>query len=222
VQQRGSLEEVGCSDAEEHASGLVRGATEMGQPLLQAGTRVGIFRLVVAQPVVPQLVTLRGVHRRQELEGVERLATGVDLLEDEADGFMRCVGAQPDDRNLVFGEILQHLILELLEDLAHLVELALARPMIIEAVRPGVPVEGLVERIHQLLVLESQRREIQLDVLVEVLLDATVLRNGEDRGVAIGISGQCLADVDVEPTSDQALLRGDRREVPRQLTPGTQ
>jgi len=71
----------------------------MGQPLLQAGTRVGIFRLVVAQPVVPQLVTLRGVHRRQELEGVERLATGVDLLEDEADGFMRCVGAQRDDRN---------------------------------------------------------------------------------------------------------------------------
>lgn len=84
--------------------------------------------------------------------------------------------------------------------------------MIIEAVLPGVPVEGLVERIHQLLVLELQRREIELDVLVEVLLDATVLRNGEDRGVAIGISGQCLADVDAESTSDQALLRGDRRD----------
>ena len=44
---------------------------------------------LVAVPVLPQLVAVGGVHGRDQLERVERLAAGVHLLEDDADGFLR-------------------------------------------------------------------------------------------------------------------------------------
>ena len=70
---------------------------------------------VVAVPVLPQLVAVGGIHRRDQLEGVERLAARVDLLEDDADGFLRRRAIERDHGHAVVLEVLQHLALECTE-----------------------------------------------------------------------------------------------------------
>ncbi len=48
----------------------------------------------LAVPNLAKLMTLRGVHRGDELEGVERLAAGVNLLENGADRLLAGRGRQ--------------------------------------------------------------------------------------------------------------------------------
>ena len=112
VQQGNGLQKVGRGHVGEHALRLPGGAAEVRRGVSGGRALVGVVGLLVAEPVVAQLVTLGGIHGGEQLEGIERLATGVDLLEDEADGFVGRIGTERDDGNLVLGEVLEHFVLE--------------------------------------------------------------------------------------------------------------
>ena len=88
MQQRNGLQEVGRGDIGQYALHLAGSSAVGSKPLLCAELAVGIFGLLLTQPVVAQLVTLGRVHGGQQFEGIQRFAASVDFLEDEADGFM--------------------------------------------------------------------------------------------------------------------------------------
>ena len=105
-------------------------------------------------PVLSQLEALAGEHGRDQLERIERLATGVYLLEDEADGFVRGGFVERNNRDLVFFENLQDTILEGPE----LIALCLiAFPKIPESFLPLIPIEDLIDRKSQMLVFPFGR-----------------------------------------------------------------
>ena len=95
----------------------------------------------------------RGVHGGDELEGVERLAAGIHLLEDETDGFVRGVGAERDDWQLVGLEVLQDVVLEGLEKLLASPR-SRSKPVFVEPVLPFVPVKGWFSGNNKLLVFK--------------------------------------------------------------------
>src|ERR1019366_8540987 len=65
-----------------------------------------------AEPVVAQPMALSGIHRCHQFESVKSFATCVHFLEYQANGFVRRVTAQSDDRDLIALECLQHLRVE--------------------------------------------------------------------------------------------------------------
>ena len=87
------------------------------------------------------------VHRRHKLESVERFAARVHLLKDQADGFVRSVGAQRDHGELVGLEVLENVFIERLEKIGFL-EVAFLGPESPKTHHPVHRVEDLVERKH--------------------------------------------------------------------------
>jgi hypothetical protein len=86
VQERDSLQNIRRGDLFQDAELLLGCAAVELEAGLQSGLAVG------AEPIVSQAMAAGRIHRCDELESVERLAAGVHLLEDEADGLVGGVG----------------------------------------------------------------------------------------------------------------------------------
>ena len=156
------------------------------------------FGTVIAIPILAQLVARSRVHRRHQLERVERLPAGVHLLEDDADGFLRGRLIERNHRNVVGLELLEHVLLERPELLADGVVL-ITPPKLVEAVLPGIPVEHVLHREHQFLVFLLGRREILHRLAPEILPDHLVFGNADNGVLAVDGRIERLTDVDVEP-----------------------
>ena len=106
IEQRNRLKEIGIANRRDDARRFIVQAERVGEALTAA------FRLVVAVPVFTQFMAGCRIHRGHEFEGVQRLASCVDLLEHNANRFFRCRTVQRDHGDAVVFEILQNLPLE--------------------------------------------------------------------------------------------------------------
>jgi hypothetical protein len=113
---------------------------------------------------------------------------------------------QGDDRNPIFLEIFENLFFEGSE--SHLLVL-IPGPKLIEAVLPLVPIEHLGNGIHQSSVFFLRCRKVARDLTAEVRPFDLVLRNADDRLLAVDDFVDRLWDVDIEPAADLFLFRRD-------------
>src|SRR5258706_73662 len=103
---------------------------------------------VLAVPVAPQLVTFGRIHGGDEFERIERFAAGIYLLEDDANGFLRCSGSQGNHGHVVAFETLKYLPFEAPEFSPHWFVFR-TTPVAVESVLPIIPIEDAGHGINQ-------------------------------------------------------------------------
>src|SRR6266404_4816997 len=103
----------------------------------------------LAIPVASEFMALGGIHRGDELESVEGLASGIHFLENDTDSFLRRAGTKGDDGHLIPDEIIKDVLFELTDDVPFLVEVAFPHRIFNELLLPIVPLEGHRYWIHQ-------------------------------------------------------------------------
>ena len=164
------------------------------------------FDTLIAIPVLAQFMTGGGIHGRDQLEGIERLAACIHFLKHNADGFLGGRTVERNHRHAIHLEVFQHLFLEGAELFPHRL-VFFARPVIVESVLPRIPVEHLVDREHQRRIFLFRRGQIEGDFASEIRALHAIFRHAEHGFLAVHRLVNRFGDVDVEPPS-HALFFG--------------
>src|SRR6266446_1685163 len=164
---------------------------------------------VLAVPVAPQLVTFGRIHGGDEFERIERFAAGIYLLEDDANGFLRCSGSQGNHGHVVAFETLKYLPFEAPEFSPHWFVFR-TTPVAVESVLPIIPIEDAGQGINQRFEFVLLRRQIKNHLAPEASRGLLVFRYGNYRFIAINGRIESLSYIDVEPAFHFLLLGRDR------------
>src|SRR5208337_5270263 len=166
---------------------------EQGHSLEEVGALDSLQDLVFLEalepriPVLAQVILVRGISRREQLEYGQGHSAGIDLLEDLANSLLGCLLSHENEGDLILLETLDHRREQLVEAVESLLHLAWCNLYVCPL--PGHQPRGIVHQVkgEKLRCALLLRRRIVSNHFVAKVANLPVFRNADNRLLAVAV-----------------------------------